>query len=119
MRAITVLLSFPFLVYAGFALAAQPYDGVWGDLNESCRTEDSRLVVQGNRFEWYETQCQARTLSRTGRVWRLAMNCRGEGRKWRSVAGLTLSSPDRLIMENAPVGPTKRQVYKRCSASKR
>ena len=115
MRSTTVLLSLTFIFFAGPAVAA-PYDGLWGDAKEGCQAEASRLTVRGNRFTWYEAQCQARRISKTNSVWRLAMACRGEGRSWRSITSLSLLSRDRLVMLNAPVGPTKRQAYKRCSA---
>src|SRR5919199_858461 len=100
-------------VYAGSAFAKEPYDGIWGDVKESCRAEDSRLGIKGNRFDWYETHCAAQRLSASGRTWKFALSCSGEGKRWRSVTGISLPSPDRLVMENAPVGPdTRRQVYK-------
>ena len=117
MRAITTSLSLFFAVCASSTFAAQPYDGVWGDVNHSCQAEDYRMFAKGNRFEWYETRCRARRLSGTGTTRRFEMSCRGEGKTWRSVTRVSLPSPGRLVMENAPVGPTKKQVYKRCPIS--
>ena len=46
------------------------------------------------------------------------MACQGEGKKWRSITSLSLTASDRLVMANAPVGPTKRQVYVRCGRAR-
>lgn len=115
MRAAVFLGSF-LAVSADSAFAKEPYDGIWGDSNRSCRAEEYRLGIGGNRFEWYEDRCKARKLSGTGRRWTFAMSCSGEGRTWRSITTVSLPSADRLVLENAPVGPTRRQVYKRCPA---
>src|SRR3954463_7311835 len=42
----------------------------------------------------------------------------GEGKKWRSITSLSLTASDRLVMANAPVGRTKRQVYVRCGRAR-
>ncbi len=116
MRTTMALVGLCLAVSASSAVAEEPYDGIWGDANQSCRAEDSRLGIKGNRFDWYETHCNAQRLSASGRTWKFALSCSGEGKRWRSVTSLALPSPDRLVMENAPVGPdTRRQVYKRCS----
>lgn len=120
MRAIPTFLGMVAIVYVGSALAKEPYDGIWGDANVSCQAEDSRLGIRGNRFDWYETHCTGRRLSGTGSTWKFDMSCRGEGQKFRRVTTISLPSPDRLVMDNAPVGPdNRRQIYKRCPQSGR
>lgn len=115
MRATPAFVGLCFAVSASSALAKEPYDGIWGDVSESCRAEDSRLGIEGSRFDWYETHCDARRLSASGSTWKFAMRCSGEGKRWRSVTRISLPSRDRLVMENAPVGPDAgRQVYRRC-----
>jgi hypothetical protein len=47
----------------------------------------------------------------------MRVSCEGEGQRFRARPRLSLAAPDRLVMENAPVGPTKRQVYLRCPAT--
>jgi hypothetical protein len=69
----------------------------------------------GKRFDWYETRCTATELKADGRnAWRLTLSCEGEGEKYRRRSRLSLPSPNRLILTDAPVGPTGRQTYVRC-----
>jgi hypothetical protein len=46
------------------------------------------------------------------------MACEGEGERFRAQPRLSLDRSDRLVFENAPVGPTKRQVYVRCDGGR-
>lgn len=100
-----------------------PYEGVWGGNGiAACRDQDGvdRMSIEANRFSWYETRCRANNIKANGppsngpRSWSMQMSCEGEGRRFRARPRLTLASPDKLIMDDAPVGPTKRQVYVRC-----
>src|SRR4051812_18983538 len=120
------------LVLVGFGLAlalpaqAQPradptpppYEGLWGaDGIATCRDEDgvNRMEITGKRLFWYETRCRALSIEAQGpRSWTMRVSCEGEGQRFRARPRLSLPAPDRLVMENAPVGPTKRQVYGRC-----
>jgi hypothetical protein len=96
------------------------YEGLWGgDGIAACRDQDGvdRLSIEANRFFWYETRCRAHGIKAHGpRSWSMHMACEGEGQRFRARPRLTLVSPDKLIMDDAPVGPTKRQVYVRCGA---
>jgi len=73
------------------------------------------MVIEGNRFEWYESRCVAEPAGGNQGRWILKMACRGEGQTWRKTTRLSMPSPQRLVMENAPVGPTTAQAYVRCS----
>ena len=99
--------------------AAARTKGLWGaDGIAACRDEDgvNRMEITGKRLFWYETRCRA--LSIDGRApaasWTMRLSCEGEGQRFRARPRLSLAAPDRLVMEKAPVGPTKRQVYLRC-----
>jgi hypothetical protein len=96
----------------------QPYEGLWGaDGVAACREQDgvNRMEITGKRLFWYETRCRALSIEAEGpRSWTMRLSCEGEGQRFRARPRLTLATPDRLVMENAPVGPTKRQVYLRC-----
>lgn len=95
-----------------------PYEGIWrGDGKAACRDEDGvdRMSIEGNRFYWYETRCRARKITaESRRSWTMRVSCEGEGQRYRARLRLSLPTPDRLIMNDAPVGPTKRQLYLRC-----
>ncbi|HEX8164686.1 MAG TPA: hypothetical protein VF601_02740 [Beijerinckiaceae bacterium] len=99
----------------------QPYEGVWGgDGIAACRDQDgvNRMEITGNRFFWYETRCRAQGVKAEGRrSWTMNVSCEGEGQRFRARPRLSLPAPNRLVMENAPVGPTKRQVYVRCAGA--
>jgi hypothetical protein len=99
------------------ASAEQPYEGVWGAAKADCsdRVGTNRMTIKGRRFGWYETQCRVENMSQGRGHWIVRMACQGEGEKWHGTTRLSLPSQDRLVMENSPVGPTKRQVYIRCS----
>jgi hypothetical protein len=115
MRIAAAFFGLSFGICAGAALAREPYEGAWGDAGRSCAAEEYRLGIAGNRFDWYETHCTAQRLSGAKGAWRFAMRCSGEGRSSRAVTRVSLPSPNRLVIENAPVGPdARRQVYKRC-----
>jgi hypothetical protein len=96
------------------------YEGLWGgDRIAACRDQDGvdRLSIEANRFFWYETRCRAHGRKANGpRSWTMHMACEGEGQRFKARPRLTLASPDKLIMDDAPVGRTKRQVYVRCGA---
>jgi hypothetical protein len=99
--------------------AGQPYEGVWAASAAACRDADGvdRLSIERNRFFWYETRCRARDVEAGApRSWTMRMACEGEGQRFSAHPRLSLPTPSKLIMENAPVGPTKRQVYVRCTA---
>ena len=96
----------------------QSYEGLWGADLAACRDEDgvNRMLIEGNRFYWYETRCRARQIkAESRRSWTLRMSCEGEGRRYRARPRLSLATPDKLIMDDAPVGPTRRQLYVRCA----
>ena len=99
------------------ASAEQPYQGVWGANQAACRAQDGtdRMAIKGNRFDWYETHCVTETVSQAGARWTLKLACQGEGKKWRATTRLSMPSKGRLVLDNAPVGPTKRQTYVRCA----
>jgi hypothetical protein len=96
----------------------RPYEGLWGaDGTAACRDEDgvNRMEITGKRLFWYETRCRALSIEAQGRrSWTMRLSCEGEGQRFRARPRLSLPAPDRLVMENAPVGPAKRQVYLRC-----
>ena len=102
------------------ASAGPPYEGTWGAAKADCGDPDgvNRMTIKGTRFNWYESRCQVEGASQQGRTWTLKMACQGEGKKWRSITSLSLTASDRLVMANAPVGPTKRQVYVRCGRAR-
>lgn len=113
-------LSLFFVVVIGssaFARNRQPYEGIWASNVAACRAEDGvdRLVVEADLFQWYETRCRARSVSGSAvRSWTLRFSCEGEGHRFRARSKLSLSAPDKLIMDDSPVGPTRRQIYVRC-----
>jgi len=97
--------------------ARWPFEGVWGENDAACRDEDGvdRVSIEGNRFYWYETRCTARDIETAGpRAWTMRISCEGEGKRYRAQPRISLPAPDRLVMDNSPVGPTKRQTYLRC-----
>jgi hypothetical protein len=99
----------------------QPYEGVWGSSGAACRDQDgvNRLSIEGNRFYWYETRCRAHDIkAENARSWAMRMSCEGEGQRFRARPRLSLATPDRLILNGGPVGPTKRDVYVRCDAGR-
>jgi hypothetical protein len=86
----------------------------------ACRDEDgvNRMEITGKRLFWYETRCRALSIEAQGRrSWTMRVSCEGEGQRFRARPRLSLPAPDRLVMENAPVGPTKRQIYVRCTGT--
>ena len=96
----------------------QSYEGLWGADLAACRDEDgvNRMEITGNRFFWYETRCRAQDVKAAGpRSWTMRVACEGEGQRFRARPRISLPAPDRLVMDNAPVGPTKRQAYVRCA----
>ena len=97
------------------------YEGLWGSNQQACRDEDGvdRMEITGHRFFWYETRCEAREIrSQGGQSWTLRMACQGEGQRFSARPRIILPSPDRLVMERSPVGPTRRQTYVRCIGSR-
>jgi hypothetical protein len=94
-----------------------PYDGVWASNQKACRDEDgvNRMLVQGDRFYWYETRCRARDIKKVNdRSWTMRMSCEGEGQRFRAQPRLSLPAPDRLVFESSPVGQAKRDAYVLC-----
>jgi len=88
------------------ALAAQAYEGFWASTKKDCRDQDSasRMSIEGgNRLYWYETRCRA---------------CEGEGEKYHSNPRVSITADGKLVMDNSPVGPGKRQTYVRCEIAK-
>src|SRR3954447_6979019 len=89
--------------------APQPYEGLWGaDAIAACRDEDgvNRMEITGKRLFWYETRCRALSIEAQGpRSWTMRLSCEGEGQRFNARPRLSLPAPDRLVMENAPVGP--------------
>ena len=112
------------LLVLGSALAAtpafanQPYEGLWGSRPKDCRDPDgvNRMEINPNGLFWYETRCRPRgAVEQTGpKAWRMQVSCEGEGERFRARPRISLPSPDRLVMEDAPVTPVKRQSYVRC-----
>ena len=96
----------------------RPYEGVWANSVAACRDPDGadRMAIQAGTFQWYETQCRARRVMPEGRrAWTIGMACEGEGRRYRARPHLTLASPDRLVFDASPVGPTRHQAWLRCA----
>src|SRR3954462_14180267 len=96
---------------------AQTYEGLWASREAACREQNGveRMEIGGGRFFWYETRCRARGIKAEGaRSWTMRLACEGEGQRFSARPRLTLQAPDRLIMDASPVGPGKRQVYRRC-----
>jgi hypothetical protein len=96
------------------------YEGIWGgDGSAACRDEDGvdRMLIEGNLLAWYETRCKAHKVKAEGaRTWTMHLSCEGEGKRYRARPRLSLAKANKLIIDDAPVGPTKRQVYVRCSS---
>lgn len=112
-----LLLALASWAYPGAAQTRQPYEGLWAGNAAQCRDPDGveRMEISGQRFFWYETRCTVRSVSPAGpRAWAFRMACEGEGERWSARPRVSLPNPSRLVMENSPVGPTKRQVYVRC-----
>ena len=62
-----------------------PYDGVWASSQKACRDEDGveRMIIEGDRFYWYETRCRARDIKKVnGKSWTMRMSCEGEGERF-------------------------------------
>jgi len=100
------------------ALAVQPYEGLWSKSKQTCRTDEDgveRLEITGNRLFWYESRCEGRIAPAGRNAWSARLSCQGEGERWSATTRLVLTTPDRLILENAPVGPGKRHSYARCA----
>jgi len=96
----------------------QPYEGVWAASRTACRDRDGvdRMIIEGDRFSWYETRCRARDLKvESAQSWAMRMSCEGEGERIETRSRLSLTTRDKLTLDDAPVGPTKRQVYVRCT----
>ena len=101
------------------AAQARPFEGLWGASRAACRDPDGvdRMEITGERFFWYETRCRAQAVAAAGpRSWTTRLACEGEGKRYTARPRLTLATPNRLILDNAPVGPAPRQVYIRCKA---
>jgi hypothetical protein len=100
------------------ALAQQPYGGLWAGTAAQCRDPDGvdRMEITGNRFFWYETRCTAHGIATAGPgSWTMRLTCEGEGQRFTARPRISLPTPDRLVMENGPVGPNpRRQSYIRC-----
>jgi hypothetical protein len=118
---IAVALALPAQAQPRAGPTPQPYEGLWGaDGIAACRDQDgvNRMEITGKRLFWYETRCRALSIAATGpRSWTMRLSCEGEGQRFRARPRLSLATPDRLVMENAPVGPTKRQVNVRCTGT--
>ena len=112
------------LVVVGSALATtgasakQPYEGLWGSTAKDCRDPDgvNRMEINPNGLYWYETRCKPRgkVVQNGPNAWRMQVSCEGEGERFSARPRISLPSPDRLVMEDAPVTPVKRQSYVRC-----
>jgi len=115
-----LLFLSPTLAQPSAAAARQPYEGRWATTTKACRDPDGveRMEIGGGgkRFYWYETRCTATEVKENGpNGWRLTLSCEGEGEKYLRRSRLSLPLPNRLMLDNAPVGPTKRQTYVRCA----
>ncbi|MFL5214732.1 MAG: hypothetical protein ACJ8DH_12705 [Microvirga sp.] len=78
----------------------------------------NRMEITGKRLFWYETRCRALSIEAQGpRSWTMRLSCEGEGQRFNARPRISLPAPDRLVMENSPVGRTKRQVYVRCTGT--
>jgi hypothetical protein len=103
------------------AKTKQPYEGVWASNRKACRDQDGvdRMAIQGNRLFWYETRCRASDVkAESDRSWAMRLSCEGEGEKLQTRSRISLPARDQLVMDDSPVGPTKRQVYVRCEGAK-
>ncbi len=103
------------------AASRQPYEGSWAPSPKACRDHEgvAHMGIAGNGFSWYETRCRAHAIKAAGaRSWTMRMSCEGEGDRFSARPRLSLATPDRLIMEAGPVGPTKRLVYVRCGGGR-
>lgn len=95
----------------------QSYEGIWGASNQACRDQDGvdRMEITGRRFFWYETRCQTGNIeAERHRSWTMRVSSQGEGQRYRARPRLSLLSRNKLIVDDAPVGPTRRQIYVRC-----
>jgi hypothetical protein len=104
------------------ALAAQAYEGFWASTKKDCRDQDSanRMSIEGgNRLYWYETRCRASEITVDGKLaWKMKLACEGEGEKYHSNPRVSITADGKLVMDNSPVGPGKRQTYVRCEIAK-
>jgi hypothetical protein len=101
------------------AARAAPYEGLWSASPRTCRTDTDgvhRLEINPNGLFWYEERCRGRIRPAGRNAWRAELACEGEGMRQRVTTRLLLPSPDRLVLENAPVTPVKRHAYVRCAA---
>jgi hypothetical protein len=102
--------------------AAQAYEGFWASTKKDCRDQDSanRMSIEGgNRLYWYETRCRASEITADGKLsWKMKLACEGEGEKYRSSPRVSIAADGKLVMDNSPVGPGKRQTYVRCEIAK-
>lgn len=48
----------------------------------------------------------------------MKLACEGEGEKYRSSPRVSIAADGKLVMDNSPVGPGKRQTYVRCEIAK-
>ena len=112
------LLVLAYLVLPGAAWAGAPYEGLWSASRLTCRTDTEgvgRLEINPQGLFWYEERCRGRIRAVGEQRWRAELSCEGEGSKRRITTRLILSSPDILVLENAPVTPVKRHSYVRCT----
>jgi hypothetical protein len=99
----------------------QPYEGVWASNRKACRDQDGvdRMAIQGNRLFWYETRCRASDIKADGtQSWAMRLSCEGEGERLQTRSRISLLAHDKLVMDDSPVGPTKRQTYVRCDGAR-
>jgi hypothetical protein len=77
------------------------------------------MEIGSGRLFWYETRCRAQGVKAEGpRSWTMRLSCEGEGQRFSARPRLTLATPDRLVIERSPVGPGKRQIYRRCAGQR-
>lgn len=99
------------------ASARHPFVGYWATDRAACLDPDSdgRMAFGPDTIDWYETRCRIRAASTARRgARRLDLACRGEGQRMDLRATVSLPTPDALIIDDGPIGPSKRQRYIRC-----
>ena len=115
-RARASLLGLAALAAAGGAQARAPYEGVWSEKAEWCRTPPASTgdyPVRIDRRGWsgYEFWCDFRRIRRQGNRWTIEADCGGESETETATIRLRRTGPDLWI--STPQGEMRRHV--RCA----
>jgi hypothetical protein len=76
-------------------------------------------IAGDNRLYGFETRCKVSAIKAGGeRAWQMRLSCEGEGEKFSTNPRISITRDGRLVIENRPVGQSKRDVYVRCDGPK-